>query len=269
MPVEGTPCTQPGLVADLASLAPRFQAILLGEVGQAELLHRYDTKYVVPGSALPAVLQDAERHYRALEVQGLRVAPYQTVYYDTPELELYHAHYERCFPRAKVRVRTYQDTGRRYLETKLRGTPRWSGKERWTLDDVPRHLMMDPAAVPPLEETRGPVHLVPVVTVWYHRFTLVARDAVERVTVDVGVGMARDDETASYPGAAIIEVKQPGPGPSPMTDALASLSFRPRGLSKYCLGIAALGNGARTRRFQPLVHHLERLGSSHGDSVQR
>jgi hypothetical protein len=257
-----------GLLAGMVGLAPRFPPILLGEIGQAELFRRYDTKYAVAGSALPALFQRALGHYRVLEVQGLRVAPYETVYYDTPGLELYLAHYERRFPRAKVRVRTYQDTGRRFLETKVRESRRWSTKERWPLDQVPPHLLVAPVALPPLDVTRGPVHLVPVVTVSYHRLTLVARDAVERVTVDVGLRLERGGEATSYPSAAVVEVKQPAPGPSPMADALASLGFRARGLSKYCLGIAALGNGARTARFQPLVHHLQHLGSSHGERAE-
>lgn len=251
------------LLVGVARLAPRFPPILLGEIGKAELLRRYDTKYVVPGRDLPALLQSAEGHYRVLEVQGLRLAPYETVYYDTPDLELYHAHYERRFPRAKARVRTYEDTGRRYLETKVRESRRWSTKERWTLDQVPSHLLVDPAALPPLDASRGPVHLVPVVTVRYHRLTLVARDTVERVTVDVQLLLQRGSDTAAYPGAAVVEIKQPAPGPSRVADALASRGVRPRGLSKYCLGIAALGNGARTARFLPLVHHLQRIGCNH------
>lgn len=257
-----------GLVADLAQVAGRFAPLLLGEVGRAELIRRYDTKYVVPGAALPALLQGAESDYRVLEVQGLRVAPYRTLYYDTPDLGLYHAHYERRFPRAKVRVRTYQDTGRRFLEVKVRETPRWSDKERWAVDEAPSRFMMEPATLPPLDGARGPVCLVPVVTVCYHRLTLVARGAVERVTVDVGVTVVRGGESASYPGAAVIEVKQPEPGPSPVRAALAALGVRPRGISKYCLGIATLGNGARTDRFRPLVRHLQHCGSIHAHTQE-
>jgi len=265
---DGADWGHEGLLAGVAGLAPSFQPILLGDIGKAELLHRYDTKYLVSGSALPALFRQAQGRYRVLEVQGLRLAPYHTVYYDTPGLELYHAHYDRRFPRAKVRVRTYQDTGRRFLETKLRESRRWSTKERWALDEAPPHLMMDPVALHSVDGGRGPVHLVPVVMVSYHRLTLIARDAVERVTVDVELCLQRGDEERRYASAAVVEVKQPAPGPSPMAEALASLGARPRGLSKYCLGIAAMGNGARTHRFQPLVHHLQHIGSPHGEPAE-
>jgi len=158
------------------------------------------------------------------------------------------------------------DTGRRFLEAKVRESRRWSTKERWPVDEIPSHLLVDPAELPPLEDSRGPVHLVPVVTAWYHRLTLVARDAVERVTVDVELRVERVGESAVYPAAAVVEIKQPEPGPPVAAAALASLGARPRGLSKHCLGIAAVGNGAKTDRFQPLARYLQRIGSFHAEA---
>ena len=102
--------TPAGVVASMAGMTLRFEPIALEDVGRAELPHRYDTKFAVPEGALANLLERCLGHYRILEVQGTRVAPYETVYFDTPALDLYHAHYERRFPRVKVRVRTYLDS---------------------------------------------------------------------------------------------------------------------------------------------------------------
>jgi hypothetical protein len=94
----------------------------------------------------------------------------------------------------------------------------------------------------------------------FTRATLVAADAAERVTVDVGLTFSRLDRIARLPGLAVVEVKQERPGPSRFRELLRALKFRGGGVSKYCLGIALLEPGAKHNRFKPVLRRLERIG---------
>ena len=46
-------------------------------------MNRIDTKYAVPMSVLPAILEAAKNDYFAQEIDGKRIATYDTMYYDT------------------------------------------------------------------------------------------------------------------------------------------------------------------------------------------
>ena len=48
-----------------------------------KLMNRIDTKYAVPMSVLPAILEAAREDYYAQEIDGQRIATYDTMYYDT------------------------------------------------------------------------------------------------------------------------------------------------------------------------------------------
>lgn len=261
-PVQGA---SEGSGAVLANLLRHFETLRLDDLGPAALLERYDTKFAFPAALLPRLLEGTAERYRALEVGGTRLARYETVYFDTPALDLYHAHHDRRFPRVKVRVRTYLDTGMRFLDIKRREAGGWGSKTRRALAARPSTLTLDPASITAGEEGGRSVDLLPVATVGYRRLTLVARDRVERVTLDVLLELGRGDEALAYPEAVVCEVKQPTRGsPSHLLAAMASLGVQPLGVSKYCLAVAALGNGARTDRFQPLLQHFERIGGADG-----
>ena len=47
------------------------------------LMNRVDTKFVVSFNDLPLILDELRADYKMLEIDGLRIHPYKTSYFDT------------------------------------------------------------------------------------------------------------------------------------------------------------------------------------------
>ncbi len=80
------------MTAHLRPVIAQFQPITLAEMENVALLDRMETKYVLGISQLSAALQVLTRRYRVLDVQGVRLNHYQTIYFDTPDFTLYQQH---------------------------------------------------------------------------------------------------------------------------------------------------------------------------------
>ena len=74
-----------------------------------------DTKFMVPAKEVVRILTRLDGDYRALEVDGVRVRGYRSLYFDSPDLALYNAHHGGRLPRYKVRVRSYRESNEHFL----------------------------------------------------------------------------------------------------------------------------------------------------------
>lgn len=70
----------------------RFAPITLAEMDGVSLLNRVDTKYLLSEATLAAILPSLASEYRVLEIDGRRAHRYRTLYFDTPDLDLYRRH---------------------------------------------------------------------------------------------------------------------------------------------------------------------------------
>ena len=69
-----------------------ISAIDLDEMNKyAKLQTRIDRKYIVTPEICNALLANADVNGRVLEINTQRNTPYQSVYFDTPNLDLYKA----------------------------------------------------------------------------------------------------------------------------------------------------------------------------------
>lgn len=253
----------PRAASPLERATAGFAPVTLAQLGKAALMDRVDTKFLLPAAALPQVLQQFLTEYRALEVAQRRLSQYHTLYFDTPDLALYRAHHDGRFPRRKVRVRTYLDTGTQFLELKVKLNTGRAVKTRVPLDpDAP---LRDQLVRSELLENEGMTAdaLRETVTVRYSRMTLVSVATAERVTLDLGLELAMGGRTRSYPHLAIAEVKQEGRAASPFLSAMRSAGFRQFGVSKYCLGIASLDAQAKKNLYKQLLRQVDRTATSH------
>ncbi|MFM8710199.1 MAG: VTC domain-containing protein, partial [Sphingomonadales bacterium] len=106
---------------DLSSILGSFEPITLDQTNeQASLLKRMDTKYVIRPVQLPEVLSRWAMTHRILEIENKRIFGYHSVYYDTPGLQLYHAHHSGAGNRVKFRTREYTDSQLCFYEIKMR-----------------------------------------------------------------------------------------------------------------------------------------------------
>ena len=74
----------PDTQSDIARTLEGLATITLEEMDGVKLLNRIDTKYLTNEETLVRVLADAvAAGYRALVAEGVKVSPYNSVYYDT------------------------------------------------------------------------------------------------------------------------------------------------------------------------------------------
>lgn len=118
----------PTLGALTAELRPVTLEVVLAT---ANLQARVDRKYVVPLDSLADVLGTIGDQLHVLEIDGLRGFSYESVYFDTPSLTAYHQHAHGRRRRAKIRTRTYLDSGECLLEFKRVGSRGETIKERF------------------------------------------------------------------------------------------------------------------------------------------
>jgi hypothetical protein len=237
--------------------------VSLAEVVAGDALQqRVDRKYLVPADALARVLTEVAPRLRSLEIGSLRQFGYDTTYFDTPDLTCFRAHVQGRRLRAKVRARTYTDSGESAFEVKTSGHRDLTVKQRmeWSgLDDgglTPEVREFVRAHAPFL---RGP--LGPAARTTYQRTTLLVHGG-GRVTVDVGLRLAHGGRAAVLdPDTALVETKTKGPA-GPLDRALVASGVRPLSVSKYCLAIALLQPGATSNRWHRVMRrHFGWIGS--------
>ena len=96
----------------------RFDAISLSEMSAVALQDRVDTKFVMREAQLYNALAMLTRQYRVLDIRGVRLNHYRTLYFDTADFALFQQHHIGRRERFKVRTRSYVDSHLSFLEVK-------------------------------------------------------------------------------------------------------------------------------------------------------
>ena len=103
---------------ELANALNQLSPISLEEMDRVKLQNRTDTKFVFNTALLPAILAEIEPFYAILKIKEKRTNSYETLYYDTKELQSYIQHHNGKANRIKVRFRKYIESKLVYLEVK-------------------------------------------------------------------------------------------------------------------------------------------------------
>ncbi len=220
------------------------EPISLSELNElAALQTRVDRKYIVDRSLLDAFLDSLSPDARVLDIDGRRSFGYESVYFDTPELTLYRAAAHRRRHRFKVRSRTYVHSGLCMLEVKTKGGRGETAKHRLEYCESERDRLTS-SGCKFVEATVGQHRaieaLAPVLTTNYHRTTFVDPHTRTRFTCDQNLACTDwRGQTACLDDAVIVETKS-AHSPSPTDHWLWEHGIRPKRISKYCTGLAAL-----------------------------
>lgn len=243
----------------------KMEAVSLEEMSAVSLMNRVDTKYLTTAAKLGLVLEDAYRAgYRICEIEGQRRLSYASVYYDTPDLQMFTAHRNGKKTRQKVRVRTYLVDGQTFLEIKRKNNRGRTKKKRIR---IPSDSVMGFAAMPEASDFLrkqswwGPDDISPETTTDFSRFTLVNPSMTERITMDMDVRFRnfRSGREASLEDLVIIEIKQDGRMESQMRKILLDHRIFPYRMSKYCMAVTLTDPQARPGRFIEKVRYIEKL----------
>ncbi len=199
-------------------------------------------KFIHSVESVAALLRALRLDYRVADAGHVRVATYRTLYFDTPTLELFHAHRRGVRVRHKVRVRSYPDRRVTRFEVKTRHAERLSTKE--TRDHLHADLgLSDGDRQLAAAQTGLTSVFLPQAFTDFHRITLVGTDAPDRVTIDFDLVVGNDADSLAIERVAIVEIKRvPGPfrGCSSLARALRDGGWRRASVSKYAAAIALL-----------------------------
>lgn len=165
----------------------RMPTLDLDRIAAVRLMNRVDTKYLVDERRCMELLELAADQYYVQIIDDCRACRYATLYYDTPQWDMYHMHHNRRLTRQKIRTRTYIETGVTYLEVKNKSNKGRTHKRRMALDrSLFAAAATDTAAADFLrrEARYAPETLSPSLATRFVRVTLVNRAMTERLTID-------------------------------------------------------------------------------------
>lgn len=241
------------------------------------LMNRTDTKFVTNIATLRKLLKLAVWQYRAQEIEGKRQARYYTMYFDTPDMQMYTCHHSGHANRQKLRIRSYVDSGLNFLEVKTKNNHKRTRKKRTTMFDFDPLAPARNIAFDSHDDNFKEYDSFLRENLWYkpeimeeaienrfNRITLVNNNKTERLTIDTDLCFhnIHTGNDCSLPELAIIELKRDGLVPSPILSLLNELRIKPLGFSKYCIGTALTNPDIRQNRFKQRLHALGKLAEA-------
>ncbi|MBP3425262.1 MAG: polyphosphate polymerase domain-containing protein [Rikenellaceae bacterium] len=241
-----------------------MQTIDLSEMSSIKLMNRIDTKYIASSDSLVPILNMALDKYRVQSIDGVRVARYDTLYFDTPDLKMYTMHHNRKLRRQKVRTRTYVESDLSFLEVKNKTNKGRTKKKRIKIDRQTFFNFHGNAEAMEFlgERSMFPAgELVPNVATRFDRITLVNKAKTERLTIDLNLEFEHvASGTKARPSKLmIIELKQDGMCHSDMKLILRELRIHPNKISKCCIGTALTNASAKNNRFKVKLRKIEKI----------
>ncbi len=247
-----------------------FSSIGLDELNtKAEMLARIDNKYIMPGDKLQQAIESFGDLFDVLDIEGKRAFSYSTVYFDDEERRGYYDHHQRKRKRCKARIRTYVDADLHFLEVKLNDRRSTTLKKRLRIDKPLTYL--DATCLDFIDACNREVYDEPfrktirgVIHIQYQRYTLVAKQGGERMTIDCRMSFTGDKSNCAPPEDCFIVETKSERGNGIADKIFRGLHVQPtKRVSKYCIALAATGQVLRHNGFLPALRRL------HLDDVAR
>lgn len=231
----------------------------------ASLQTRHDRKYLVAPELLHAVVGNL-LDVGALEVGGRLVHRYRSIYFDTPQFDLYRLAATGRRRRYKVRRREYVDDQLCMLEVKTKDARGRTVKVRTEMVDGCEHELSerelafvdDTLHAAGIERTHALSALQPSVETGYLRTTLVPAGEQWRATIDLDlVGATAGGASVPLGRSVVIETKSNG-SPTPLDRALWERGVRPTRVSKFAVAMAITRPGLSANRWNRVLRdHLD------------
>lgn len=249
---------------DLNDILQQFSPITLEEMQSVKLMNRIDTKYLVPRSMLPQILNRLTDNYFVQVNADRRIALYNTLYYDTADVEMYRVHHDRKLHRQKLRARIYCDTQEGFCEIKTKNNKRRTKKKRIGIPVSIFGNMLSDSNVQDFVKAKlwyAPEILIPQVENQFNRITLVNRDRSERLTIDSELHFTNrhTGRSCDLPFLVIIELKQDGNIPSYFKNVMLDMRIQPKRISKYCLGTILTNPTVKSNRFKRKLRYIQKI----------
>lgn len=236
-----------------------FRPISLEEMDSVRLMNRTDTKFVFSVSKLDSLMEEICAGYRILEINGNRAIHYETYYFDTKEYDLYRDHHNGKASRFKVRYRKYTDSNLNFFEIKIKNNKGKTVKERIKRKGINTVIEGKSESLLTRYTPFLPGDLVPVIEVFFTRFTLVNENMTERATIDVDLRFKNHSRMITYEGIVIAEVKMDKTKHSGFIQLMHHHGIDEFAISKYCLGMSSLIPGIKMNNFKPKLLQIQKI----------
>jgi hypothetical protein len=246
----------------LNELLSRFESHGLGDIDKAKLMHRVDTKYLLPIRDLEPLLPFLARSYSVLEIDNLRLFSYRSTYYDTSGLEFYRMHHNGKKNRFKIRLRHYLDSGDQYVEVKHKTNKSVTRKNRVLYNErqANKRRINELVSIP-FGANRPP--LLKSLVCSYDRIALADENNGERLTLDLNLSFKDPKRHRGEQAHQVFvaEVKRQNRKiPSVFCDLMDRFRQKPISFSKYCIGCALIHSSQlKINRFKSTLMALDRM----------
>lgn len=242
-------------------IALEFDTINLDEMDNVQLMNRVDTKFTFTQEKLIEILPLLMKDYRILDVNGVRISEYESLYYDDEDLSFYVNHHRKRLDRFKIRYRKYINSDIAFLEVKHKKNGR-TIKKRIAVDGITYEMSPDQTKFVKKTGVKKSKSLIPSLMNGFSRITLVSRKFDERLTFDINLTFKWKDEVQEVENIVIAELKQgKAMRNSPFYQLMKDNQIRPLRISKYCIGIIAMygQDNVKYNRFKKKLLKIKKL----------
>lgn len=241
-----------------------FSPITLDEMDSVKLLDRMDTKFIFNKEKLPEILSGLKGDYNVLNIENRLISDYETLYFDTENLDLYMSHHNGRINRYKIRYRKYVHSNLHYFEIKFKNNKDRTIKSRIKRPEIESSIMGKAKRFLEDKTCLSADILQPVFFVNYSRITLVNKHIGERLTIDLNLSFKNSQAEKTFEPLVIAELKQQELSrESPFAKLMKSNKIRNNSISKYCLGVTQLFPDVKCNNFKPKLLTLNKIIYAH------
>jgi hypothetical protein len=240
-------------------LVKQFPFVNLSQIGASSLQDRTETKYALPAHLLPELFSRMLPHYQILEIDGRRINTYDTLYLDTPALDLYFSHHNNRSIRFKIRFRTYTESRLQFLEIKHKTNKDRTHKDRILLTNTSERITGPAADFLFCSSGWKAESLVPTARIGYSRITFIGKEKGERITFDVDMNCNGFGQQADFSKLVVAEMKQLRSGRCAFKDIVRGMYIREGSLSKYCMSMISLQPRLKANNFKAQMMRINQI----------
>ncbi len=238
-------------------IANQFQSISLNDLGDSKLMNRIDTKFLIPTDLLLLLLQECSKNYKILETNDARLCQYETLYYDTQGLDLYHFHQKGKLNRVKIRARKYINTGTIFFESKFKTNKNRTIKKRENIEIIKNEIKLEEEIKKNLSLSAN--LLIGKLWVNYTRITLFSADKSEKITLDFDLQLINAEKNINIGNVVFVEIKQLNREKSSFMDKMKDLKIRKGSMSKYCIATILLNETIKQNNFKKQLRRFNKI----------
>ena len=180
--------------------------ISLKESKKIKIFNRFESKYIIDHDDILNIIKLLENDYLLVEENNKIIFGYHSLYFDTPELNMWNDHNIDKPSRQKIRIREYDDKSK-FLEIK----EKIDGKTIKTRIPIESYFINDEEQWISDNLKYNTKNLIKSLDVKYNRISFVKKDKTERITLDIDIeyyNYKTNKRWKSNKNFAILEIKK-------------------------------------------------------------